>query len=189
MNSRKPPPGWQGMTSNGLDDTVAAAEEVVFLSATNEVRDEFRRVQHEAREFRPSEEFVFLTGGRRRPRWVSTCFLNSSEVIERGEDTISRIRSSLISGRTSGTCFSAAFTAHDVTRGWGGWQDGDAASGGGRMGFVHFRCFLHIRIVSRNGSMYLCTFATPMPGTCRASSGDSGWKRASPSRALLGRMM
>jgi hypothetical protein len=69
------------------------------LTAAVQEGDDFLRVQQETQTVCPFTETGFLPGKRGRPRWASTCFLNSSEEIERCEDKISRIRSSLMSGR------------------------------------------------------------------------------------------
>ncbi|MFM2243159.1 MAG: hypothetical protein RLZ97_2014, partial [Verrucomicrobiota bacterium] len=58
-------------------------------------------------------ETGLLPGKRGRPRWASTCFLNSSEEIERREDKISCIRSSLISGRMGEAFGRSVFTWHE----------------------------------------------------------------------------
>lgn len=70
-------------------------------------------VQQETQTVCPSKETGFLPGERGRPRWASTCFLNSSEEIERREDKISCIRSSLISGRTGVAVGRSVFTGHE----------------------------------------------------------------------------
>jgi hypothetical protein len=85
MKARKPPPGWQGMV----------------------------RIQQETQTVCPLKETGFLPGTSGRPRWASTCFLNSSEEIERREDRISCIRSSLISGRMVDFGLWVAFTGHE----------------------------------------------------------------------------
>ena len=76
-------------------------------------------IQQETQAICPLTEVFLLAGKSGRPRWASTCFMNSSEEIERREDKIRAIRSSLIRGRT-GTCgVWFAFTDHDLNRGGG----------------------------------------------------------------------
>lgn len=84
----------------------------MLLAAAVQVRGDFVRIQQETQTVCPLKETGFLPGKRGRPRWASTCFLNSSEEIERREDKISRIRSSLISGRTGVAVGRSVFTAH-----------------------------------------------------------------------------
>jgi hypothetical protein len=103
-------------------DSAHGAEAVArgegFLDESEETNcgvagNDFLRVQQETQTVCPLKETGFLPGESGRPRCASTCFLNSSEVIERREDKISCIRSSLMSGRTGDFGVWLGFTGHE----------------------------------------------------------------------------
>jgi hypothetical protein len=96
-----------------LEDSILLIDDFVFLPAAAEERRDGFRVQQETQTVCPFQETGFLPGKRARPRWASTCFLNSLEEIERREDKISRIRASLISGRTGEAVGHSVFIRHE----------------------------------------------------------------------------
>ena len=98
-----------------LEDAVSLRRDFMFLAATVQERNDRIRIQQETHTVCPLKETGFLPGTRGRPRWASTCFLNSSEEIERREDRISCIRSSLISGRTMDFGLWLGFTGHETS--------------------------------------------------------------------------
>jgi len=113
-----------------FENAFALFQDFMFLTAAIQKRDDFLRVQQETQTVCPLKETGFLPGKRRRPRWASTCFLNSSEVIERREDKISFIRSSLMSGRMGISCWRLAFTGHEDRAELGELQDRFSGGGG-----------------------------------------------------------
>jgi hypothetical protein len=82
-----------------FEDPLTLFQNLMLLPPAIKEGNDLIRDQQETQTVCPSKETGFLPGKRGRPRWASTCFLNSSEEIERCEDKISRIRSSLMSGR------------------------------------------------------------------------------------------
>jgi hypothetical protein len=104
----------------GIEDA-----EVVLRAVVGGIGDFYKSergepiIQQETQAICPLTEVFLLAGKSGQPRWASTCFINSAEVIERREDKIRCIRSALISGRAwiGGAWF--AFTAHDLSRGGG----------------------------------------------------------------------
>lgn len=103
-----------------LEDAVYLRHDFMLLAATVQERNDRVGIQQETQTVCPLKETGFLPGTRGRPRWASTCFLNSSEEIERREDRISCIRCSLMSGRTMDSGLSVAFTGHEesVSSAW-----------------------------------------------------------------------
>ena len=91
---RTPHPEFQG--------TAPAAyrieEVVVLLTTAPELRENGLWIQEATQTLRPFFKTSFLAGRVGFPVWVSTCRSNSSEEIERRDDTIF----SIISGETSG---------------------------------------------------------------------------------------
>ena len=73
-------------------------EVVVLLTTAPELRENGLCIQEATQTFRPFFKTSFLAGRVGFPVWVSTCRSNSSEEIERRDDTIF----SIISGETSG---------------------------------------------------------------------------------------
>jgi hypothetical protein len=88
-------------------------KQFMFLTTTTQKRRDRFRIQQETHTVCPFTETCFLPGDRGRPRCFSICTYASSDEIERREDKISRIRSSLISGRTFGVTGPSAFMMHD----------------------------------------------------------------------------
>lgn len=88
-------------------------EQFVFLTTADDLRGKIRRIQQEPQTVCPFTETGLLPGKRGRPRRFSICRYASSDEIERREDKISRIRSSLISGRMTGFVGPCVFTAHE----------------------------------------------------------------------------
>jgi len=96
-----------------LQDALALFQNFMLLSPAIKEGNDLIRNQQETQTVCPPKETGLLPGKRGRPRWASTCFLNSSEEIERREDKISLIRSSLISGRTGVAVGRSVFTRHE----------------------------------------------------------------------------
>lgn len=105
-----------------FDDSLAFANDVVFLTATAKARDQVIGIQQETQTVCPLNKLFFLAGKRRRPRWASTCALNSSELTERRADKIFSICSAVTSGRRG--LGVVVFTAHEDRRQAGTGQAG-----------------------------------------------------------------
>lgn len=103
------------------DQVIAGADEVFVVGIEDAEIVLAPEVQQETQTVCALKVTGFLAGKRGRPRWASTCFLNSSEEIERREDKISRIRSSLMSGRTGDFWGWLGFTGHEA-RADSGWR-------------------------------------------------------------------
>lgn len=92
----------------------------MFLATTAQAWDDITGIQQDTQTICPLNELFFLAGKRGRPKWASTCCLNSSEVIERRADKIRVICSAVTSGRTG--LGGVVFTAHEGKRMEGGGQ-------------------------------------------------------------------
>jgi hypothetical protein len=99
-------------TTGGSARNDIEGHHVVFLASATQAWNDLVGLQQETQTACPLNELFFLAGKRRRPKWASTCRLNSSEVIECCPDKIRVICSAVTSGRTG--LGVVVFTAHDV---------------------------------------------------------------------------